>query len=212
MQNTTLPDPNSSANSNNYSPSVPISLYREVTAELQSAQALLDSLKTHNQQLVQQNQQLRREVETVVQASIYLQQAVNSAQSVSQTGMPQMTPVKKFNLTVESPRLASLPFPTDYSVPNVTSPPNPAPPPPTLTLPLPIAAGEPTAPSLDEKLPDKLPEKLFTEVPETPYRFRTQPKNTSDLSGLWLAIAIFLIVIAAFGAGYVVVRPLLMKK
>jgi hypothetical protein len=212
MQNTTLPDHNSSANSNNYSPSVPISLYREVTAELQSAQALLDSLKTHNQQLVQQNQQLRREVETVVQASIYLQQAVNSAQSVSQTGMPQMTPVKKFNLTVESPRLASLPFSADYSVPNDTSTPNPAPPPPTVNFPFPMAAAEPTAPSLDEKLPDKLPEKLFTEVPETPYRLRSQPKKTSDLSGLWLAIAIFLIVIAAFGAGYVVVRPLLMKK
>ncbi|MEK0179097.1 MAG: hypothetical protein EAZ78_03130 [Oscillatoriales cyanobacterium] len=210
MQNTTLPDHNSSANSNNYSPSVPISLYREVTAELQSAQAMLDSLKTHNQQLVQQNQQLRREVETVVQASIYLQQAVNSAQSVSQTGMPQMTPVKKFNLTVESPRLASLPFPADYSVPNDTSTPNPAPP--TVNFPFPIAAAEPTAPSLDEQQPDKLPEKLFTEVPETPYRLRSQPKKASDFSGLWLALAIFLIVIAAFGAGYVVVRPLLMKK
>ena len=70
MQNTTLPENNSSANSNNYSPSIPISLYREVTAELQSAQAMLDSLKTHNQQLLQQNQELRREVETVVQASV----------------------------------------------------------------------------------------------------------------------------------------------
>lgn len=211
MQNTTLPDHNSSANSNNYSPSVPISLYREVTAELQSAQALLDSLKTHNQQLVEQNQQLRREVETVVQASIYLQQAVNSAQSVSQTGMPQMTPVKKFNLTVEAPRLASLPFPADYSLPNDTPAPNPAPP--TVTVPFPIPPAEPTAPSIDDKLPDKLPEKLFTEVPdETHYRLRSQPKTASDLSGLWLAIAIFLIVIAAFGAGYLVVRPLLMKK
>jgi len=59
---------------------------------------------------------------------------------------------------------------------------------------------------------EKMPEKLFTEVPETPYRLRTKPKKSSDLSGLWLAIAIFLIVIAAFGAGYIVVRPLLIKK
>ena len=61
-------------------------------------------------------------------------------------------------------------------------------------------------------MPQPLPEKLFTEVPEIPYRVRSQPKKASDLSGLWLAIAIFLIVIAAFGGGYLVVRPLLMKK
>jgi hypothetical protein len=203
MQNTTLPENNSSANSNNYSPSIPISLYREVTAELQSAQAMLDSLKTHNQQLLQQNQELRREVETVVQASVYLQQAVNSAQSVSQTGMPQMPSVNRFNLSAASPRLASLPLQANYSVPD-----EPTPAAQTVAFPFPVAEPEPTAPAMAEKMP----EKLFTEVPETPYRLRTQPKKSSDLSGLWLAIAIFLIVIAAFGAGYVVVRPLLMKK
>lgn len=199
MQNTTLPENNSSSNSNNYSPSVPISLYREVTAELQSAQAMLDSLKTHNQQLLQQNQELRREVETVVQASVYLQQAVNSAQSVTQTGMPQMPPVNRFNLSAASPRLASLPLQANHSVSE-----EPSPVAQTVAFPFPTAEPEPQAPAI--------PEKLFTEVPETPYRLRTQPKKASDLSGLWLAIAIFLIVIAAFGAGYIVVRPLLMKK
>lgn len=164
---------------------------------------MLDSLKTHNQQLLQQNQELRREVETVVQASVYLQQAVNSAQGVSQTGMPQMPPVNRFNLSAASPRLASLPLQATYSVPD-----EPTPVPQTVDFSFPIAEPEPTAPAI----PEKLPEKLFTEVPETPYRLRTQPKKASDLSGLWLAIAIFLIVIAAFGAGYIVVRPLLMKK
>ncbi len=199
MQNTTLPENNSSANSNNYSPSVPISLYREVTAELQSAQAMLDSLKTHNQQLLQQNQELRREVETVVQASVYLQQAVSSAQSVTQTGMPQMPHVNRFNLSAASPRLASLPLQANHPVPEEATPVAQ-----TVAFPFPVAEPEATAPAI--------PEKLFTEVPETPYRLRTQPKKASDLSGLWLAIAIFLIVIAAFGAGYIVVRPLLMKK
>ena len=203
MQNTTLPENNSSANSNNYSPSVPISLYREVTAELQSAQAMLDSLKTHNQQLLQQNQELRREVETVVQASVYLQQAVNSAQSVTQTGMPQMPPVNRFNLSAASPRLASLPLQANHPVPE-----EPSPVAQTVAFPFSIAEPELTAPLI----PEKLPEKLFTEIPETPYRLRTKPKKASDLSGLWLAIAIFLIVIAAFGGGYLVVRPLLMKK
>jgi hypothetical protein len=198
MQNTTLSDNTSPENSNSYSPSVPISLYREVTAELQAAQAMLDSLKTHNQQLVQQNQQLRREVETVVQVSQQLQQVVNSAQSVTQTGMPQM-PSVKFNFSVQPPPPAPATSQTNSTVPQ---------PPQTVAFPFPVPEAQPTVASI----PQPLPEKLFTEVPETPYRVRSQSKKASDLSGLWLAIAIFLIVIAAFGAGYLVVRPLLMKK
>ncbi len=199
MQNTTLSDNTSPENSNSYSPSVPISLYREVTAELQAAQAMVDSLKTHNQQLVQQNQQLRREVETVVQVSQQLQQVVNSAQSVTQTGMPQM-PSVKFNFSVQQPPPpAPATSQTNSAIPQ---------PPQTVAFPFPLPEPEATAASM----PQPLPEKLFTEVPETPYRVRPQLKKTSDLSGLWLAIAIFLIVIAAFGAGYLVVRPLLIKK
>ena len=201
MQNTTLPDNTSPENSNTYSPSVPISLYREVTAELQAAQAMLDSLKTHNQQLVQQNQQLRREVETVVQVSQQLQQVVNSAQSITQTGMPQM-PSVKFNFSVEPESPAPATSQTNSALPQ--APPAPQ----TVAFPFPLPEPEPTAASM----PQPLPEQLFTEVPEIPYRLRSKPKKASDLSGLWLAIAIFLIVIAAFGAGYLVVRPLLMKK
>ncbi|MFS8117667.1 MAG: hypothetical protein ACMG55_04135 [Microcoleus sp.] len=199
MQNTTLSDNTSPENSNSYSPSVPISLYREVTAELQAAQAMLDSLKTHNQQLVQQNQQLRREVETVVQVSQQLQQVVNSAQSVTQTGIPQM-PSVKFNFSSVEPQP---PAPTTSRI-NSTVPQ----PPQTVAFPFPLPEAGPTV----APMPDTLPEKLFTEVPETPYRIRSQPKKASDLNGLWLAIAIFLIVIAAFGAGYLVVRPLLKGK
>lgn len=201
MQNTTLPDNTSPENSNTYSPSVPISLYREVTAELQAAQAMLDSLKTHNQQLVQQNQQLRREVETVVQVSQQLQQVVNSAQSVTQTGMPQM-PSVKFDFSVEPDQRAPATSETNSALPQ--APPAPQ----TVAFPFPLPEPEPTVASM----PQPLPEQLFTEVPEIPYRLRSKPKKASDLSGLWLAIAIFLIVIAAFGAGYLVVRPLLMKK
>ncbi len=198
MQNTTLSDNTSPENSNTYSPSVPISLYREVTAELQAAQAMLDSLKTHNQQLVQQNQQLRREVETVVQVSQQLQQVVHSAQNVTQTGMPQMPPVK-FNFSVEPVGPAPATSRANSSVPQ---------PPQTVAFPFPLPEAEPIAPPM----PQTVPEQLFTEIPETPYRVRSQAKKASDLNGLWLAIAIFLIVIAAFGAGYLVVRPLLKGK
>jgi hypothetical protein len=202
MQNLTLSDSSSSASSNNYSPSVPISLYREVTAELQAAQAMLDSLKTHNQQLVQQNQQLRREVETIVQASVYLQQAVTSAQGVSQTGMPQMPSIEPNNVSAQPPQAAPAPPQINFSVVQ------PAPAVSAVAFPF----AEPTPAAEPPANPQKLPEKLFAEVPQIPYQARSQPKKASDLSGLWLAIAIFLIVIAAFGGGYLVVRPLLMKR
>ncbi|MCZ0900741.1 hypothetical protein ON021_12625, partial [Microcoleus sp. HI-ES] len=137
MQNTTLSDNTSPENSNSYSPSVPISLYREVTAELQAAQAMVDSLKTHNQQLVQQNQQLRREVETVVQVSQQLQQVVNSAQSITQTGMPQM-PSVKFNFSIEPPPPPPVTSQTNSAIPQ---------PPQTVAFPFPLPEPEPTAAS-----------------------------------------------------------------
>ncbi len=45
-----------------YSPSVPISVYRELAAELQAAEALLDSLNAQNQHLAKHNQKLRQEI------------------------------------------------------------------------------------------------------------------------------------------------------
>jgi hypothetical protein len=45
----------------NYQPSVPISLYKELAAELQSAQGKVTSLQVQNEQLLKQNQTLIRE-------------------------------------------------------------------------------------------------------------------------------------------------------
>lgn len=60
-----------------YSPSVPISLYRQVATELQSSQTLLETLRTQNQQLVEQNQQLRLEIERIVQSALQLRQVAD---------------------------------------------------------------------------------------------------------------------------------------
>ncbi|OCR02190.1 hypothetical protein BCD67_06100 [Oscillatoriales cyanobacterium USR001] len=193
MQNSTIPG---TATPNTYSPSVPISLYREVAAELQAAQAMMESLKTHNQQLVQQNQQLRREVETVVYAAVQLQQAINSAQAVTQIPLPQM-PTVKTNFTPQ-PSPTSTHLQTATAIPETTSVA------PSLELPFPFPEVEPTLPRTSEK--------LYTEQPERPYRIRPQAQKTPELSGIWLKIAIVLIVVAAFSTGYWVVRPMLIKK
>lgn len=54
--------------------------------------------------------------------------------------------------------------------------------------------------------------KVFTEQEEGRYRRRSQPESASQISGWWLAIAILLIITTAFGAGYLIVRPLLHSR
>jgi cobalamin biosynthesis Mg chelatase CobN len=72
-------------NSQNYMPSVPLSVYRELALELQATQATIDALKSQNQQLAKQNHYLRQEIEKVVQHVSYLQQVVDTTVA-NQTG------------------------------------------------------------------------------------------------------------------------------
>ncbi|WP_199246347.1 hypothetical protein [[Phormidium] sp. ETS-05] len=61
-----------------YSPSIPISVYREVVAELQSAKATLETLQQQNQQLTLQNQKLRQEMENAIKGAVRMQQVIDS--------------------------------------------------------------------------------------------------------------------------------------
>ncbi|XHX80353.1 MAG: hypothetical protein RBJ76_10615 [Stenomitos frigidus ULC029] len=63
---------------NPHSPSVPISLYREVATELKATQVKMESLNQQNQQLTHQNQQLRLEIERVVQSALQLRQVADA--------------------------------------------------------------------------------------------------------------------------------------
>lgn len=71
------PKPASTPNSSSQAPSVPISLYREVASELQTTRTTVQSLKTQNQELTQKNQQLRVEIERVVQSALHLRQVAD---------------------------------------------------------------------------------------------------------------------------------------
>jgi cell division protein FtsB len=84
MQNPPTDRYTPSTSANKYSASVPISVYRELAAELQSAQATIDSLKAQNQNLVKQNHQLQQQVDKVVQSAQHLQQIVGSFGVASQ--------------------------------------------------------------------------------------------------------------------------------
>ncbi|MEL7036363.1 MAG: hypothetical protein AAFO04_12185 [Cyanobacteria bacterium J06592_8] len=200
-----------------YSPSVPISLYREVTAELHNSKATLTSLKTQNQQLVQQNQQLRRELENLTQAAIQLQQAINTAQKASQSNLsqqkqPTFSPeVPNFssqqNTNTSNPSFVDLPMMTqavgrtpsqNHTQVNSQIPPQP-----------PVFVPPDNSPV---KPPDLPPNQLFTEESEGRLRPTSTSSQRVELNGFWLVVSIALIVIVAFGAGYWIVRPLLQQQ
>ena len=62
----------------NYRPSVPISLYRELAAELEVTQGKLIAIQSENQTLRQQNQELRQEIERIANQGQKLQELVAS--------------------------------------------------------------------------------------------------------------------------------------
>ena len=162
---------------NPHSPSVPISLYREVSTELQSANRAMESLKLQNQQLLEQNQKLRIEIERVVQSALQLRQIADSDQVVLPTA-----PAPLPDLEVH------------FDPPPVSRP-----------------AAQAKA-DVMEFLPEPpSPKPMFTE--QEPQLRATAPKErSSDVGGWWLMVVICLIVVTAFGTGFLIVRPLLPQR
>ncbi len=193
MQNQPATRYSSSTPSNAYCPSVPISVYRELAAELQAAQAMLDSLNSQNQQLVKQNQQLRQEVEKVLHATHNLQQVVTSFAPVS--GNPQGVPPESegsFRQSViQSPSrqaVASAPPPASGNVPGIGfSPPR----------------------QKSEPAPYPYRESMVIEQDDPRSRRILSRESSPEINGWLLILAIVAIVLTAFGTGFVIVRPLL---
>lgn len=166
-----------------YAPSVPISIYRQLAAELQATKGVVDSLSSQNQQLTRQNQMLRQEIQRVVQTTVQLGQFAGVAPQNSgkvapaawEEGRPGPVPIP--NKDGLSPR-------PDGN--NATGRPQPL-------------------KALDRALTQG---KLFSETGAAPNHPNKQAP-TRDLGGLWLALSVFLIVITAFGAGFIIMRPIL---
>ena len=154
------------------SPSVPIPVYRELAAELQATRAMLEAINTKNQQLSHQNQQLRQEVERVVQLGLNLRHWVEAA--------PIAEPVKLTEIKPDRP-LAS---------PESTA----------------------AAAAIAAKLRDStlISDELFTE--EGLPLSRPEAKPAKNLNGLWLTLTVLLIIVTAFGAGFLLMKPFLSNR
>jgi hypothetical protein len=194
---------------NSYPPSVPLCVYRELTVELQAVQSKLDVITSHNQKLVQENQQLRQEITKVIQSCLELQKLVSTPSPSSPVPSPSDHEVKY------SPQ----PQPTSYNDHEVkhTHKPTVAAPSPrqqtnrlrpkTATKPTPPQnrRQESAAPRMNINLP--VSETVFIEEQEVHYYPQSQSEG-KGLNGWWLAITIILIMITGFAAGYLIVRPL----
>ncbi|MEC4817133.1 MAG: hypothetical protein SAK29_28265, partial [Scytonema sp. PMC 1069.18] len=61
----------------NYAPSVPLSVYRDLASELQAVQAKLDTMSVQNEKLLQENQFLKQEIAKAVGSVLNLQKLVD---------------------------------------------------------------------------------------------------------------------------------------
>ena len=176
-----------------YSPSVPISVYRELATELQATKAMVDSLTTQNQQLARQNQLLKQEIHKVVHTTLQLGQFAGVAHPSTVT-----EPRYPSEVLVESD-----PGP-DY----VTSSPPPERP------------SQPNSPQGGGLVPLKAlgaslikeRQRLFSGEAAPARRNSQSTGEIRDFSGLWVALSILMVVLTAFGAGFLIMRPLLNNR
>ncbi|MEH2235990.1 hypothetical protein [Nostoc sp.] len=177
-----------------YPPSVPLSVYRELSTELQAAQARLNALTTQNQQLAQENQLLRQEITKVVESFSRLQNFVDSHTTPSYHQATQASgdvkSAAKQPVTQARPR-QQVSRPSPPVVPK--APPKQS------------RRQDFSTPVMEINFP--IPEPVFIEEQQVSYYSTTEP-DAKGVSGWWLIITILLIMLTAFSAGYFVVRPL----
>jgi cobalamin biosynthesis Mg chelatase CobN len=216
-----------STTTQNYSPSVPLSVYRELAAELQAAQAKINALTAQNQQIVQENQLLRQEIAKAVQSVLHLQNLLDASSQSKSQQVPQ-TQVKadaevaypsvgSRQKTTEEPQkfaqsreFAVTPAGGSKHVAtssgrqqvNHTSKTPAKKPQPQPQHPHP----RPAVAYTEMEFPVSMPEPVLVEEQEMRTYSSSEPEP-ERINSWWFFVAIALVIILGFGAGYLVVRP-----
>lgn len=241
-----------------YSPSVPMTVYRELAAELRANQAVIDSLNSRNQQLLSQNQMLKQEIHNVVQAALQLGQFAGVARQTAGEGTGQNFR-QDFPNAIAPDTLAKL-VRSESEAPRAPQSPNAAPATSHSRVPRPIAqnpakhsmkvpAVKPAAKEAAreaardaariseraniarQQAPQRQPArqqslkrteapiksamakaplpKLFTEKGGSYRSTSLESSENKEIGGIWLALSIILIIVTAFGAGFLIMKPLL---
>ncbi len=178
-----------------YSASVPLSVYRELAAELQATQIAIHQLNRQNEHLAQENHVLRQEIAKTVNAVLHLQNAVNYKANVAYNSSPSpsfnQTPVET-NQKQYAPQKPKPQHQRQQVAPKRVKH---------------HSRKSPVMPQVTEYI-EPLPEPIFIEEEQATYYYDDE-SQMSQVSGWWLIFAIVFIIVMGFGAGYVVVRPLL---
>lgn len=183
-------------------PAVPISLYREVANELQTTKTDFHALKAENQHLVQQNQQLRLEIERVVQSTLHLRQLADSYRSGQGT------------LETFSSHLETLDFNTPAIAPARDSF-NPVAAKPSVSASEAaklVSTSSANGSLTDDALLNPAPAKVLTGQEGQSHPIASVEENSGEISTWWLVLVVCLIVVSAFGTGFLIVRPLLPSR
>lgn len=234
-----------------YAPSVPMSVYRELATELRTNKAVIDSLNSRNEQLLKQNQRLKREIHQVVQAALTLGQAAGVARPASKELLSNdPTPDTLASLARtqskrhkdESSDASAQPSAPVDEVPTIYEPlilpTQPATPKATRNrVPRPISDVQ-GAERLSKKPPKSAKNasrqpltgsqpqtgsqsatpfsavmpKLFTEQSGDYRSSILEKSDEKEIGGIWLALSIILIIVTAFGAGFLIMKPLLNER
>ncbi|MBE9028521.1 hypothetical protein IQ266_01960 [filamentous cyanobacterium LEGE 11480] len=184
--------------------SVPISLYRELSADLQASQANISALQSQNYQLTEQNLQLRQELEQLaVQTQVIVQQFKQSESANDET-----LRLDELGFDAESAENRSQMLDQLYrSMPDYA---------PEDVVGMDDTNAFPSAPWSGMSLPTmprfnmpqvKRPQRLTGQA-QNPMRMQASASE-AELSGWKLTLVMGLIIFSAFGAGFLIVRPLL---
>ncbi|AFY40005.1 hypothetical protein Lepto7376_3848 [[Leptolyngbya] sp. PCC 7376] len=202
-----LPQPKriKTPNPANYSsPSVPISVYKQLAGELNVVKTEVVALKSENQQLRSNNQKLQNQVHQVIQAAEHLKQMVNrydfgaetyqvQAQSVPQPPQQMMPPTPQPQLPAAAP-------PAQYPSAQQFQAPQPVAAPPSQNGTAQYQASPTMTPATNAP-------KQVTTVAQP--KLKSSEDVEGGINGWVIVLAAIAIILTAFGAGYMVVLPLL---
>lgn len=198
---------NTSVHKQTYSPSVPLSVYRELAVEVQAVQAKLDTLNAQNQQLIADNQLLRQEMKKAVESVLRLQKFIDSQAKVS---FHEASPSSVADQNEAKRPRVNAEFDQDHSHPRNSYQKN--------TIPF----KKPSSKSLQEtsqtskstpvffpemEISSSLPDQVFIEEQEVSYYPYSESEPLQNRRW-WLIIAVLLMIVVGFGSGYLIVRPL----
>ncbi|KKJ00679.1 hypothetical protein [Prochlorothrix hollandica] len=191
-------EPGRSVPTSGHTAAVPISIYRELADELQLTKTELDRIRQENGKLVDQNRQLRQEADQVVSAAQTLQKLAQRL-ALSPPGgsvAPYTTAAAPLDSSNRTQGFYGDLWPGD-------SPSDPPPDSPDLPRSPAFPPGDPG----DRRAP--APQLHYDRPQPDGVASSSLDRDSLNSGGLWLVLTVILIVVTAFGTGFLIVRPFL---